>query len=161
MKALVAQGILLLAGIEMLMMLLHHRRFLLAAAGIAVAFLVLGVRRLLAVDRSEPSPGEAADEAGESLRHWRSSTEAKIRRSESTRTDWDRHWRPVLASRFEVSSGMRRSKNPAAFAAAGQMLLGSDLWPWVDPVNVADVGNSEPGPGRAVLEQILRRMELQ
>ena len=161
MKTLVAQGILVLFVVEILMLLLGHRQLLPAAAGGAVAFLALGVRRLLAAERPEASPAEAADDAGESLRHWRSSTEAKIRRAESTRTDWDRHWRPILARRFEASTGARRAKNPAVFNAAGQLLLGSALWPWVDPSNVADVGNSEPGPGRTVVEEILRRREQQ
>jgi hypothetical protein len=39
------------------------------------------------------------------------------------------------------------------------MLFGDELWPWVDPGNVAPAGDRGPGPGRAVLEEILYRLE--
>jgi hypothetical protein len=39
------------------------------------------------------------------------------------------------------------------------MLFGTELWAWVDPQNVSRTGESEPGPGRAALDEILRRLE--
>ena len=87
----------------------------------------------------------------ESLRGWLSRTETLIHRSESTRTDWDRHLRPMLARRFAIATGQQQAKDPAAFHATGQMLFGAELWAWVDPNNVAQTGaaRTRAGPGDA------------
>lgn len=158
MKRLVVLGFCLVAGAELLMLLLHQRRFVLVAAGAAAALLLLGFRRLLGRE-VEPLPASADYSAAESLRHWVSRTEIMIHWSESNRTDWDRHWRPVLARRFENATGQARRKDPAAFDATGRMLFGPELWEWVDPANVADGRAGKPGPGRTVLEDILQRLE--
>lgn len=160
MKTLVLLGILLIGGTEGLMLVLRQRRLMLAVTGVAVAFLLLGIRRLLeardaesTLDQQDPGGTEA------SLRHWLSGTATRIHWSEATRTDWDRHWRPILARRFEITTGQRQAKDRAAFAAAGQLLFGPALWEWVDPANVVRDGGQQPGPGRAVLEEILQRLE--
>lgn len=160
MRALAAQGVLLVAGVELLAVVLHQRQLVAWASGIVTAFLLLGIRRMLSESDDGPASEQAIPDApGESLQRWRSSTESRIRWSESTRTDWDRHWRPVLARRFQTSTGQRRAKDSAAFHATGRMLFGTELWEWVDPGNVAATGNRDRGPGRAVLEKILHRME--
>jgi len=160
MKTFALQGVLLMVGTELVVLMIHQRQLLLGAAALAVALPLLGVRRLLTTGRSGPPAVPAAtDEPGEVLRQWRSGTEARIRWSESTRADWDRRWRPILARRFELSTGQGRTKDPAAFGATGALLFGDELWPWVDPGNVAPTGDHGPGPGRAVLEEILCRLE--
>jgi len=88
-----------------------------------------------------------------------SRTETLITRAESTRSDWDRHLRPMLARQFELATGQRQARNLAAFHATGTMLFGPQLWQWVDPQNVSRSGESEPGPGRDALDEILRRLE--
>ena len=105
------------------------------------------------------TPAPAANALEESLRSWLSRTETLIHRSESTRADWDRHLRPMLARRFAITTGQHQAKDPAAFDATGQMLFGPQLWAWVDPNNVAQTGAREPGPGRATLAEILERLE--
>lgn len=160
MKTLVVLGGLLVGGTELLVLLLRQRQLLLATSGAVMAFLLLGVRQLLAARGDPPGPARQHPAAvGDSLRHWMSGTETRIHWSESTRMDWDRHWRPVLARRFEIVTGQRQAKDRAAFDGAGQLLFGAQLWSWVDPANVARTGGHEPGPGRAVLEEILQRLE--
>jgi hypothetical protein len=39
------------------------------------------------------------------------------------------------------------------------MLFGDELWQWVNPNNITRTGDREPGPGRGVLEEILRKLE--
>jgi hypothetical protein len=160
MKRLVILGALLVAGVELLALLLRQRQILLAASGVVVALLLLGILRLLSASSNDP-PANQADEAETPLRSWISGTETRIHRSETNRTDWDRNWRPILAQRFGMTTGQLRSKDPAAFDAIGRMLFGAQLWEWVDPSNVARTGGDEPGPGRAVLEEILQRLEQQ
>jgi hypothetical protein len=160
MRILALQGFLLVFAVQLAVLFAHRPELLLWAASFAVAVPLVGIRRLLTTGGAGSSAGPAlTDEPGESLRRWLSGTEARIRWAESTRADWDRRWRPILARRFEVSSGQRRGKNPAAFDATGVMLFGDELWPWVDPGNVAPAGDRGPGPGRAVLEEILYRLE--
>jgi hypothetical protein len=162
MKRLAVLGAILVAGVELLALLLRQRQFLLAASGITVALLLLGILRMLGESSADPTVNQAeSDDAGKVLRSWISGTETRVHRSESTRTDWDRHWRPVLAQRFGMVTGQLRTKDPAAFDATGRMLFGPRLWQWVDPTNVARTGGHEPGPGRAALEEILQRLEQQ
>ena len=158
MKRLIALGVCLIVGIELLVLIVHDRRFVLAAAGVALALVLLSVRRVLG-HGVEPEAELDPDELGDSLRRWLSTTETTIRWSESTRSDWDRHLRPMLARRYEMTTGQRQAKNPAAFHATGQMLFGAELWEWVNPNNVTRTGDRQPGPGRAVLEEILRKLE--
>ncbi|HTX93905.1 MAG TPA: hypothetical protein VME67_03090 [Mycobacterium sp.] len=158
MKKAMVFGVCLVVGIEMLALLQHDRRFVLAASGVALALVLLSVRRILG-HGMQPAAEPEADELGDSLRRWLSNTETTIRWSESTRADWDRHLRPMLARRYELTTGQRQSKDPVAYHASGRMLFGVDLWEWVNPNNVVRAGDRQPGPGRAALEEILRRLE--
>ena len=159
MKKLVAMGLCLVVGVELWAIFLPDRRFVLWASGAAVAVVLLTVRWLLADDVESAPAEQVAQDPGEALRNWLSRTETLIRRSESTRADWDRHLRPRLAREFQMATGQRQAKDPAAFQATGRMLFGAELWQWVDPENITRTGGREPGPGRAVLEEILRRLE--
>jgi hypothetical protein len=158
MKRLVALGVCLIVGMELLALILHGRQFLLAASGVALALVLLDVRRYVGRG-NEPAAELDYDELGDSLRRWLSTTETTIRRSDSTRADWDRHLRPMLARRYEMTTGHKQAKDPAAYHASGRMLFGEQLWEWVNPNNVARTGDREPGPGRGALEEILRRLE--
>jgi hypothetical protein len=158
MKKLFALGVSVILSAELAALVLHDRRFVLWAAGAAVLLALVSVRQVLG--RAVESPPAAAPNAlEESLRSWLSRTETLIRRSESTRADWDRHLRPMLARRFAITTGQNQAKDPAAFDATGRMLFGPELWAWVNPNNVASTGAREPGPGRATLAEILERLE--
>ena len=158
MKKIISLGVCLIIGIELLALTQHDRRWVLAAAGAGLAIVLLSLRRALARGfDAEGQPG--ADELGDSLRRWLSATETTIRWSESTRADWDRHLRPMLARRYEMTTGQRQSKDPTAFHATGRMLFGAELWEWVNPNNVSRSGDHEPGPGRTALEEILLKLE--
>lgn len=159
MKVLVIQGVVLVVGVELLVLLEHQRHLLPWVSGTVLVLLLLSIRRLLGASGTEPVPDQKPDGPGELLRRWMSGTETRIHWSESTRMDWDRHWRPILARRFETATGQRRAKDSAAFDATGKMLFGGELWEWVDPSNIAESGEREPGPGRATLEEILQRLE--
>ncbi|BDB41051.1 MULTISPECIES: hypothetical protein [Mycobacterium] len=159
MRKLVALGVLLVVGIELLALLMQNRTLVLAASGVGVALVLLNIRKLLG-SPNDPPDDESADDSGDALRRWVASTETTIHWSESTRADWDRHLRPMLARRFELATGQRRAKDPAAYAATGEMLFGPQLWVWVNPNDIGHPGNRQhPGPGRAALEEILRRLE--
>lgn len=158
MKRLVSLGVAVVLSAELTALSLHDRHFVLWAAGAAVLFALVNVRRVLGRD-IEPPPPEIPNALEETLRSWLSRTQTLIRRSESTRADWDRHLRPMLARRFAIATGQKQAKDPAAFDATGRTLFGSELWAWVDPNNVSRTGVSEPGPGRARLEEILERLE--
>lgn len=158
MKRLIALGIFLIVGIELLALILHDRRLVLAGSGLALALVLLNVRRMLG-NRDELTAAPDSDDLGEGLRRWLSNTETTIRWSESTRADWDRHLRPMLARRFEIATGHRQAKDPVAFAATGRMLFGDELWEWVNPNSVTHTGDRQPGPGRAALEEILQKLE--
>ena len=157
MKKLIALGICLIVGTELLALILHDRRFVLAASGVAAALVLLNIRRFLGRG-IHPEAEADADDLGDALRRWLATTETTIRWSDSTRMDWDRHLRPILARRFEIATGHGQAKDPAAFHASGQMLFGPELWEWVNPNNVTRTGGHEPGPGRAKLEEILERL---
>lgn len=92
MKRLIALGIFLIVGIELLALILHDRRLVLAGSGLALALVLLNVRRMLG-NRDELTAAPDSDDLGEGLRRWLSNTETTIRWSESTRADWDRHLR--------------------------------------------------------------------
>jgi hypothetical protein len=157
MKRLIALGVCLIVGTELLALILHNHRFVLAASGVAMALVLLNIRRFLG-HGIQPA-AEPDDDLGDALRRWLSTTETTIRFSDSTRADWDRHLRPMLARRFEIATAQGQAKDPAAFHATGQMLFGPELWEWVNPNNVIRTGHHEPGPGRAKLEEILQRLE--
>jgi hypothetical protein len=158
MKRLLALGVSVILSAELAALALHDRRFVLWAAGVAVLFALVNVRQVLGRG-VEASPAETPNALEESLRGWLSRTDTLIHRSESTRLDWDRHLRPMLARRFSITTGQNQAKDPKAFDATGRMLFGPQLWAWVDPNNVAQTGGREPGPGRATLAEILDRLE--
>jgi hypothetical protein len=158
MKKLISLGVCLIVGIELLVLVVHDRRLVLAASGVALVLVLLSVRRVLGHGMRSTAEVDA-DDLGDSLRRWLSTTETTIRWSESTRSDWDRHLRPMLARRYEMATGQRQAKDPAAFHSTGQMLFGDDLWEWVNPNNVVRRGDRQPGPGRAAFEEILRKLE--
>ena len=158
-KKLVAAGLCLVIGVQILAMLMPDRQFVLVVVGVAVAAALLALRWYLARAWADERPSVRANDAEESLRRWLSRTETLISWSESTRADWDRHLRPMLARQFGIATGQKQSKNPDGFRATGRMLFGEELWAWVDPDNVARTDKHVPGPGRAALDEILKRLE--
>ncbi|OBH61473.1 hypothetical protein [Mycobacterium sp. E2479] len=158
MRKITSLGVCLIVGTELLVLTQHDPRWVLAASGVGLALVLLSLRRALA--RGFDADAEpATDELGDSLRRWLANTETTIRWSESTRADWDRHLRPMLARRYEMTTGQRQSKDPASFNATGRMLFGAELWEWVDPNNVTRSRDGQPGPGRAALQEILQKLE--
>ena len=158
-KKLVAAGLCLVLGVHVLAMMTPDRRYVLVIVGIAVAVALLMLRWYLAHAADPESVEFGTNDAEESLRRWLSRTETLISWSESTRSDWDRHLRPMLARQFGIATGQKQNKNPDGFRATGRMLFGDELWAWVDPENVARTGQHVPGPGRDALDEILRRLE--
>jgi hypothetical protein len=158
MKRLIGLGVCLIVAIELLALILQDRRFVLAGAGVAAALVLLNVRRLVGHE-GQPDRGADPEDLGDGLRRWLSTTQTTIRWSESTRSDWDRHLRPMLARRFEIATGLGLAKDPVAYYATGRMLFGAELWEWVNPNNVTGTRDHTPGPGRATLEEILHRLE--
>ncbi|MCB0934220.1 MAG: hypothetical protein KDB71_20360 [Mycobacterium sp.] len=146
----------LLVLLAELIALVVARHWALPIAGLAVAVMAIELRNNMAGAKPEPPETPPVNEALESLYRWKSQTDAMIRWSDSGRTEWDRHLRPKLAREFLLAT---RQKEPAAVAATGRMVFGDDLWPWVDPHNTQPAKRDEPGPGRATLDEILRRLE--
>jgi hypothetical protein len=158
MKKLVAAGILTVLLVEVVAFAVLDREVVLVVVGAMVALVLLTLRLYLVRETTQDDDAMVND-AGESLRRWLSRTETLVSRSDSTRRDWDRHLRPMLARQFELATGQRQARNRAAFQATGTMLFGAELWAWVDPQNVSRTGDAEPGPGREALDEILRRLE--
>ncbi len=158
MKKAVIAGIFIVALVEAMAIAALDRQLVLVVVGVMVAVVLLALRLYLV---HEPSAEDGAlnNDAAESLRRWLSRTETLVSRSESSRRDWDRHLRPMLARQFELATGQRQARNRTAFHATGTMLFGAELWAWVDPQNVSRTGEGEPGPGRDALAEILRRLE--
>jgi hypothetical protein len=159
MKKLVAAGVCVVVLVELVALAVLDRELVLVAVGVMVALVLLALRFYLVREPGYDTGAGPANDPAESLRRWLSRTETLISRSETNRRDWDRHLRPMLARQFEMATGQRQAKNRAAFHATGSMLFGADLWAWVDPQNVSRTGDSEPGPGREALDEILRRLE--
>lgn len=158
MRSPAALGVCLIVGVEILALAGPDHRLVLVASGAALAVALLNVRRVLGIG-AEPAGEPYVDDLGDSLRRWLSRTETTIRWSDSTRADWDRHLRPMLARRYEIATGLSQSKDPAAYQATGRMLFGAELWEWVNPNNITGTGDRQPGPGRAALEAILWKLE--
>ncbi|MEV0250242.1 hypothetical protein AB0H76_26840 [Nocardia sp. NPDC050712] len=104
-------------------------------------------------------PGEIDNGPVEMLQRWRARAEMLADRADGSRADWDRHLRPLLAKEFELSAGQRVAKNRKAIEAAGKHQFGADLWRWVDPANSALRDQTTRAPGRAALDEILRRLQ--
>jgi hypothetical protein len=156
---LVAASILMIVGAELLVLSHPDRRVVTWAAGGTAAIALVVVRWYLARDARPGVDDSRARDPAESLRRWLSKTEILIARADSTRSDWDKYLRPMLARQFELGTGQRRAKDPRAFHATALALFGEELWPWVDPDNVLPSGTDEPGPGREVLNEVLQRLE--
>ncbi|MHC9294810.1 hypothetical protein ACRCUN_20285 [Mycobacterium sp. LTG2003] len=161
MKRTVVGGFLLVMLVEAWSLALPDRTLVGWVTGAALAILLLAVRRSLRSDGEAGDRWSSSDDAAELLAQWKTETETLIRRADSTRLQWDRHLRPRLAREFAAATGHRQAADPAAFNATGRMLFGEQLWQWVDPNNVAGPAGraDEPGPGRAVLGEILERLE--
>jgi hypothetical protein len=155
MNKLVVAGIALIVVVGALSLSLPDRRLFPLMVGAMTAVALLTVRWLLARDVRIASDDTRARDPGEALRR----TENLVQRAESSRSDWDKHLRPMLARQFELASGQRKAKDPSAFRASALMVFGQELWAWVDPDNVDRSGGLEPGPGRAVLNDVLERLE--
>jgi hypothetical protein len=153
---LVAGGLFLVAGAEVLALVLGARQWVLPIAGLAVAVFLLATRLSIDAAQHHPAAEGTGDDPAEALRRWKSRTESTIQWADSTRDDWDRHLRPRLAREFVLAT---RQRDPVALQATGRIVFGDDLWDWVDPNNVTRGRGREPGPGYAALEEILRRME--
>jgi hypothetical protein len=159
MRRLVAAGAFIVVLVEVMAIAVLDRAVVLAAVGAIVALVLLTLRFYLVREPDYDSGGGSGNDPAESLRRWLSRTETMISRSDSTRREWDRHLRPMLARQFELATGQRQVTDRAAFHATGALVFGEELWAWVDPQNVSRTGGSEPGPGRAALDEILRRLE--
>ncbi|WP_137146185.1 hypothetical protein [Mycolicibacterium sp. CR10] len=159
MKKLVVAGVCLVVAVQVLALTQLERDIVVAVTGAALACVLLAVRRFLTHPFVDTLDDGATEDAGASLRRWLLRTETLISWSESSRSDWDRRLRPMLARQFELAAGQRKAKDPKAFHATGQMLFGEQLWQWVDPENISRTGGQEPGPGREALNDILQRLE--
>src|SRR5215218_4012353 len=120
MKKLVAAGIFIVLVFEVMAVTTLDRELVLVAVGAIVA-LVLLTLRLYLVHEPDDDPGSVNNDAAESLRRWLSRTETLVSRADSTRRDWDRHLRPMLARQFELATGQRQARNHTAFHATGTM----------------------------------------
>lgn len=158
-KKLIVAGLCVVVGVQLVAMLMPDRRLVLVTAGIGVALALMALRWFLANGFTPEPSATPVNDAEESLRRWLSRTETLISWSESTRGDWDRHLRPMLARQLSIATGQKQNKNPEGFRAMGRMLFGDELWAWVDPENIARADNNVPGPGRSTLDEILRRLE--
>lgn len=108
---------------------------------------------------SDPEQDEIENGPAEMLRRWQARAQMLADRADGSRADWDRHLRPLLAKEFELSSGLRVAKNRKATEAAGVLQFGPELWRWVDPANSALRDQTNRAPGRAALDEILRRLQ--
>lgn len=158
MTKVVVAGVFLIVVVQVLAVTQLERELVSVVTGAALACVLIGVR--LHLDGGPDDRNETVDdEAAAAMRRWLSRTETLISWSESTRADWDRRLRPMLARQFELAAGHRKIRDPRAFQDAGRMLFGDELWQWVDPENISRTGNAEPGPGRRTLDGILQRLE--
>lgn len=150
------------AAVLELIMLANVRGATLIAAGLPVA-LACGQLIWSLRERTAPPPEDNYDEIengpAEMLRRWHARAEMLAHRADGTRADWDRHLRPLLAKEFELSTGLRVAKNRRATEAAGLLQFGPDLWRWVDPADSALRDQTGRAPGRAALDEILRRLQ--
>ena len=104
MKKLVAAGISIVMLVEVMAIAVLDREIVLVVVGAMVAVVLLGLRLYLVREPADDSD-TVGNDAAESLRRWLSRTETLVSRAESTRRDWDRHLRPMLARQFELPGG--------------------------------------------------------
>ncbi|MDG3009983.1 hypothetical protein G4X40_07460 [Rhodococcus sp. D2-41] len=135
-----------------------HRDRMLIVAGVVVALVLAALHAGFSGRERTAADADEGSERAEVLGQWSARTRSLLEWSDGTRGDWDRHLRPLLARELAQSAGLRTLDEPAT----GLLLFGPELWPWVDPSNVAAAGSAardEPGPGRAALSRILDRLE--
>jgi len=159
MRKLVVAGTFLVVAVQLVALAQLDRDLVVGVTGAALAGVLLAARLYLTHGTADPVDEAATGDAGAALRRWLTRTETLISWSESSRSDWDRRLRPMLARQFELAAGQRKAKDPRAFHATGRMLFGEQLWQWVDPENISRTGGQEPGPGRDALNDILERLE--
>jgi hypothetical protein len=155
----VAVALILLVAVEIYAVARLDREDVLTVSAVVLTAALIAARLALVGRRETDPTANGPDERSAALRRWVDRTETMIGWSEASRADWDRRLRPMLARQFELATGQRKARDAKAFHATGQMLFGAELWQWVDPENVSRTGVHEPGPGRAALDEILRRLE--
>lgn len=159
MTRLLAAALLLIAVVEVAVLAVPDRPVIAWAGGAAAAVVLVTLRWWVVRDVPAPVDESTSRDPSETLRRWLARTDTLVAWADASRADWDKHLRPVLARQFELATGQRRSKNAASFHATARMVFGDELWVWVDPDAVATEGRDAPGPGRAVLDELLRRLE--
>ncbi|MEV0079194.1 hypothetical protein AB0H58_22560 [Nocardia neocaledoniensis] len=153
-------AVIVVAALELLLVRMARDAVLLAVAlpvAVALAMLIWSMRHR--VVREEPLTEYIDNGPAEMLGRWHARASMLTARADGTRADWDRHLRPLLAKEFELSTGLRVAKNRRATEAAGQLQFGPELWRWVDPANSALRDQVGRAPGRAALDEILRRLQ--
>ena len=159
MRAWVVCGACAVVTAEVLSLVLTDRQAVLRVSGVVLALALVAAWWLLARGvKSEPVDA-ASDDPGSALSRWVERTKSQIVWSDTTRADWDRRLRPMLARQFELATKRPRARDPKAFEATGRVLFGDELWAWVDPENISRTGAREKGPGRATLTDIIERLE--
>ncbi|MFC4377067.1 hypothetical protein ACFO5K_23570 [Nocardia halotolerans] len=156
----IATAVVAVLLIEVVLVRLNRELLLLAVAlpvAVALGMLVWSLRHRVA--REEPLTEYIDNGPAEMLGRWHARADMLIARADGTRADWDRHLRPLLAKEFELSTGLRVAKNRRATEAAGQLLFGTELWRWVDPANSSLRDQTGRAPGKAALDEILRRLQ--
>ncbi len=160
MTKVIVSGVLLVTAVQAFALTQLEREVVVAVTGGALACVLFAVRSRLEHEATPQDDADAvADAAAAAMRSWLSRTETLISWSDSTRADWDRRLRPMLARQFELAAGRRKGKDARSFEATGRMVFGDELWQWVDPENISSTGGHEPGPGRRTLDDILQRLE--
>jgi hypothetical protein len=155
-------GAVLVIGLIELVTLGKARGAMLVFAGIPVALALIQLiwsLRERSASRIDIDPADIENGPAEMLYRWHVRAEMLADRANGTRADWDRHLRPLLAKEFELSTGIRVAKNRRATEAAGVLQFGPELWRWVDPANSALRDQTTRAPGRAALDEILRRLQ--
>ncbi|MCX4093499.1 hypothetical protein [Nocardia sp. alder85J] len=151
----------LIAAVELIALRGHRGLAPVLAAVPLTATLALLIRSLTVRRPAAGAPEDTEIENGpaEMLRRWHARAQMLADRADGSRADWDRHLRPLLAKEFELSTGHRLAKDRRATAAVGRMQFGPELWQWVDPENTRPRAQDERAPGRAALDEILRRLQ--
>src|SRR4029077_5288726 len=121
-----AAGVFIVMLVELTAFVVLERELVLVVVGVMAALVLLTLRLYLVREPGSDVGGALGNDPAESLRRWLSRTEMLISRSESSRRDWDRHLRPMLARQFEMATGQRQAKDRVAFHATGSLLFGAD-----------------------------------
>jgi hypothetical protein len=158
-RALTATGSFVFVTAEALAFVLPDGEAVLRFSGVALALVFTAALWLLGRGPTPDPVDPAAADSGSVLNRWVERTETQIAWSDTTRADWDRRLRPMLARQFEFAARQPRARNPAAYEATGRVLFGDELWAWVDPENISRTGSREKGPGRAAFTDIIERLE--